>query len=38
MAEALEELARRDAFAEIDDPVAWQRKLRSERVLPDREA
>ena len=38
MAEVLEELAHRDTFAEIGDPVAWQRDLRSERVLPDREA
>jgi hypothetical protein len=37
MAEALAELARRGTFAEIADPVAWQRELRSERVLPDRE-
>ena len=38
MAEALAELARRGTFAEITDPVAWQRELRSERALPDREA
>ena len=38
MAEALAELARRGTFAEITDPVAWQRDLRSERALPDREA
>ena len=38
MAEALAELARRGTFTEITDPVAWQRELRSERVLPDREA
>ena len=38
MAEVLAELARRDAFAAIPDPVAWQRELRAERVLPDREA
>ena len=37
MAEALAELARRGAFAEIADPVAWQRELRSERTLPDRD-
>ncbi len=38
MAEALAELARRGAFAEITDPVSWQRELRSERALPDRES
>ena len=38
MAEVLAELARRDTFAAIPDPVAWQRELRSERLLPDREA
>lgn len=38
MAEILAELAQRGTFAEIPDPVAWQRELRSERVLPDREA
>ncbi len=38
MAEALAELARRGTFADITDPVAWQRELRSERALPDREA
>ena len=38
MAEVLAELAQRGTFAEIADPVAWQRELRSERPLPDREA
>ena len=38
MAEALAELARRGTFAEIADPVAWQRQLRSERTLPDRDS
>ena len=38
MAEVLAELAQRGTFAEIADPVAWQRELRSERALPDREA
>ena len=36
MAEVLAELARRGTFAEITDPVAWQRELRAERALPDR--
>ena len=36
MAEALAELAQRGTFAEIADPVAWQREVRSERTLPDR--
>ncbi len=38
MAEVLAELASRGTLAEITDPVAWQRELRSERVLPDRES
>ena len=38
MAEILAELAQRETFSEISDPVAWQRDLRSERVLPDRES
>ncbi|MYC96712.1 MAG: hypothetical protein F4X14_17230 [Caldilineaceae bacterium SB0661_bin_32] len=37
MAEILAELARRGTFAEIIDPVAWQRDLRAERALPDRD-
>ncbi len=36
MSEALAELARRGTFSAVIDPVTWQRKLRSERVLPDR--
>ena len=36
MAESLAELAKRGTFAEISDPVAWQRELRSERTLPER--
>jgi len=38
MAEALATLARRGTFAAITDPVTWQRELRSERALPDRES
>ena len=38
MASALAELSRRGTFADITDPVAWQREVRSERALPDREA
>jgi hypothetical protein len=38
MAAALAALAQRGTFAEITDPVAWQRELRAERVLPDRES
>ncbi|MDE0140931.1 MAG: hypothetical protein OXI80_00285 [Caldilineaceae bacterium] len=37
MAEVLAELSRRDTFAAIPDPVAWQRELRAERALPDRD-
>lgn len=37
MAEALAALASRSTLAAISDPVAWQRELRSERTLPNRE-
>ena len=37
MADALEQLARRSAFVEIEDPVAWQREVRQDRALPERE-
>ena len=33
----LEELARRNAFSEITDPVEWQREMRQDRQLPGRE-
>ena len=36
MAESLAELAQRGTFAEVADPIAWQRELRSERTLTDR--
>ena len=32
-----QELADMGAFAEIDDPVAWQREIRRDRPLPDRQ-
>ena len=38
MAVALAGLARRGTFATITDPVTWQRELRAERALPDRES
>ena len=38
MAAALAALAQRGTFAEVTDPVAWQRELRADRVLPDRES
>jgi hypothetical protein len=37
MMEALEQLAHLNAFAEIDDPVEWQRELRRDRPLPGRD-
>ncbi|MCI0391228.1 MAG: hypothetical protein MOB07_21010 [Acidobacteria bacterium] len=37
MAEILERLAAHHPFAEIEDPVAWQREVRQDRPLPDRE-
>ena len=37
MSAALEKLARLAAFADIDNPVEWQRALRSDRSLPGRD-
>ncbi|MCB0211558.1 MAG: hypothetical protein KDJ52_19625 [Anaerolineae bacterium] len=37
MVEALEELAKTNALADINDPVAWERDQRQDRVLPKRE-
>jgi hypothetical protein len=36
MAAALEGLSQLNAFADIADPVAWQRDLRTDRPLPGR--
>jgi len=36
LAEALERAAELNPFAEISDPVAWQREQRQDRVLPGR--
>lgn len=35
---SLEELAALGVFADITDPVAWQRQIRQDRPLPGREA
>ena len=37
MLDALNALAEQGAFAEIEDPVEWQREQRKERELPGRE-
>jgi hypothetical protein len=37
MAKALERLAASNAFADIKDPVAWQREVRKDRPLPGRD-
>jgi antitoxin (DNA-binding transcriptional repressor) of toxin-antitoxin stability system len=37
LADLLEQLASQDAFREIADPVAWQREIRQDRALPERE-
>ena len=37
MAALLEKLAARGTFADMPDPVRWQRELRQDRVLPGRE-
>lgn len=38
MLDALDTLTEQGAFAEIEDPVEWQREQRKERELPGREA
>ena len=37
MAKALERLAAAGALSEITDPVEWQREIRKDRPLPDRD-
>jgi hypothetical protein len=38
VAEIMEQIAKRGtAFREIKDPVAWQREIREDRPLPNRE-
>jgi hypothetical protein len=37
MAEALEEIASRGGISSIPDPSAWQREIRQDRPLPDRD-
>jgi hypothetical protein len=37
LADLLRALAEMDPFAEITDPVAWQREIREDRPLPGRE-
>lgn len=38
IAEIMEQIAQRGtAFKEIKDPVAWQREIREDRPLPNRE-
>ena len=37
IADALERLAAMHAFADIDDPVEWQREIRKDRPLPGRD-
>jgi hypothetical protein len=37
IAETLEKASKRNLFADIDDPVAWQREIRKDRPLPERE-
>jgi hypothetical protein len=37
MAAALEQLAAINALPDLTDPVAWEREIRQDRPLPDRE-
>ena len=37
MAKLLDEIAQRNLFASIDDPAAWQREIRWDRSLDERE-
>ncbi len=36
MAAVLEELSKTQAFSEVTDPCAWQKEIRVDRSLPDR--
>jgi len=36
MAQVLEKLAAGNAFCQVSDPVEWQREVRQDRSLPDR--
>lgn len=38
MAEALAELARLNAMADVTDPAAWERQQRQDRTLPGRDS
>ena len=35
--DCLTRLAQRNPFSDIEDPVAWQREIRKDRLLPGRE-
>jgi hypothetical protein len=35
--DAFEKLRQLNPFREIDDPVAWQKSIRTDRALPERE-
>jgi hypothetical protein len=37
MAAALEQLAATHAYADISDPAAWEREIRQDHLIPDRE-
>ena len=37
MAKILEQLAQSGTFAQITDPISWQREIRKDRPLPGRE-
>ncbi|CAK0778369.1 hypothetical protein CCP2SC5_810009 [Azospirillaceae bacterium] len=37
LGDALDTAARLNPFSTISDPVAWQREIRQDRVLPERE-
>ncbi len=38
MAKVLDDLARIGAFADVENPVRWQREVRRDRALPGRKA
>lgn len=37
LARLMEEAAKKNLFADIEDPAAWQREIRKDRPLPGRE-
>ncbi len=37
LAQLMEEMSKKNRFSDIKDPLAWQREIRKDRLLPRRE-